>query len=149
MSGVVRIRSVDAPVTYPVKAGETVRGGMLVEAAVGGVQKAGAGSAKVIGVAQKDGFGAGAVTPVTTSANGQPFVDVSGPNPNLVTAEKGYFKVKYASNAAFGDPLKAAANGEVTKATAGTDDAIVVGYCLVVGGVTSGAVAEARITGNV
>lgn len=149
MSGVTRIRQHAAAVTYPVKANTTIRGGQLVEATTGGVQPASAGSKTVLGVAQKDGFGAGAITATTTSDAGQPFIDVSGPNPSNVTAEKGFFKVTYASNAAFGDPLKAAANGQVTKWVSGTDTDVntIVGYCKVVGGVTSGAVAEADIHG--
>lgn len=156
MSGVARIRSVDAAVAYPVAPGAptaiTVRGGMLVEATTGGVQPASAGSTKVLGVAQKDGFNAtanAAATATSTSGAGQPFIDVSGPNPSYVTAEKGYFKVEYASNASFGDKLMAAADGTVTKWTSGTDDVdLIVGSCNVVAGVTSGAVAEARIHGN-
>jgi hypothetical protein len=152
MSGVVRIRSVDAARSYPVKAATTIRGGQLVEAATGGVQPAGAGSVKVLGVAQKDGFGAGAITAQTVDEVGQPFVTAaSATAPTQVTAEKGSFKVTYASNAAFGDSLKAAANGQVTKWVVGTDTdrGTIVGYCNEVAGVTSGAVAEARITGNV
>ncbi len=151
MSGVVRIRSLDAPQTFKVKASTTVRGGMLVEAVSGGgVQPASAGSVRVLGVAQKDGFGAGAITADTVSDSGQPLVDLSGPNPDTVTAEKGGFKVTYASNAAFGDPLKAAANGQVTKWVSGTDTdpRTIVGYCRVEAGVLSGTVAEAIISGN-
>lgn len=151
MSGVVRIRSVDAPQTFPVKASTTITGGQLVEATTGGVQPATAGSLTVLGVAQKDGFGAGAITADTTSDSGQPLVDLSGPNPDTVTAEKGGFKVTYASgtNCVFGDKLKAAAGGQVTKWVAGTDGAhLIVGYCRVVNGVTGGTVAEAIIHGN-
>lgn len=150
MSGVVRIRSVDAPQTFKVLASSTITGGMLVEAVSGGgVRKASAGSLFVLGVAQKDGFGAGAITADTTSDSGQPLVDLSGPNPDTVTAEKGGFKVTYASNCVFGDSLKAAANGQVTKWIVASDSAqLIVGYCRVEAGVTSGTVAEAIITGN-
>lgn len=152
MSGVVRIRSVDAPQTFKVLASETVRGGMLVEAVSGGgVRKAGAASFAVVGVAQKDGFGAGAITADTTSDSGQPLVDLSGPNPDTVTAEKGGFKVTYktGTDCVFGDRLKAAANGEVTKWVRGTDAVdLIVGVCRVEAGVTGGTVAEAVIHGN-
>lgn len=151
MAGVVRIRTVDAAQTFPVIASTTVRGGQLVEATTGGVRPASAGSLAVLGVAQKDGFGAGAITADTTSDSGQPLVDLSGPNPDTVTAEKGEFKVTYAAgtNVAFGDKLKAAANGTVTLWVAGTDGAhLIVGTCRVVAGVTGGTVGLARIHGN-
>lgn len=152
MSGVTRIRSVDAAQTFTVKAGVTIRGGQLVEATASGVQPASAGSLAVLGVANKDAFGAGAITPDTTADGGQPLVDLSGPYSDLSVAEKGEFKVTYAAgtNVAFGDQLKAAANGTVTKWVAGTDGAhLIVGSCRVQGGVTGGTVAPARITGNV
>lgn len=151
MSGVPRIRPVNAAVSYPVKASTTIRGGQLVEATSGGVQPASANSVAVLGVARKDGFGAGAITAQTTDETGQPFVTAASATADpLVTAEKGFFKVTYASNAAFGDPLKAAANGQVTKWVSGTDTdrGLIVGYCPVVAGVTSGAKAEAHIKGN-
>lgn len=152
MAGVTRIRSVDAPQTFKVLAGETIRGGQLVEAVSGGgVRAASAGSENVLGVAQKDAFGAGAITVDSVSDSGQPLVDLSGPNPDTVTAEKGGFKVKYKSgtDVVFGDKLKAAANGEVTKwVTASDAEKLIVGYCRVEAGVTGGTVAEAIITGN-
>lgn len=130
------------PATYEVSA--AVTGGQLVEfdaSNAGKVKPAGAGSIVVAGVALADANPAGTdpTNPVQVGW-AREFVAVAyGPTD---------VDVKYASAAKPGDLLIAAASGQVTKYTAGTDtyDKI-VGRCSAHAAVSSGDVAAVRLFG--
>lgn len=116
-----------------------ITGGMVVEAVAGGrIQKAGAGSVKVLGVALNDAIAPeDLVTSATTGADGRPVVS-SAVLPTNVTVVSGgqEVPVTYAANAAFGDKLIAAANGTVTPAGATPDARTIIGVCTQPEGVT-------------
>lgn len=113
---------------------ETVTGGQLVEArAASVVGVAAAGSTKVLGVAIADAV-------PSADFNDAPVNGVlnADPKPNRVgLAHSGdEVPVTYAANAAFGDKLIAAANGQVTPAGAAPDARTIVGTCTEPAGVT-------------
>lgn len=132
MSGIRPRLSNAGPATYEVSA--AVKGGMLVEGHTDGkARPASAGSTKVLGVAEIDAKPY--TNPVTTDADGFEVVNAN-PLPQHVTAGFGRYEVTFAADCAFGLPLKAAANGQVTPLVIGTDsDALIVGYCDEPGGV--------------
>jgi len=130
------------PVTYPVV--ETVRGGQLVEARVGGVGVAGATSLKVLGIARTDAMLASASQDLT-DALGNSVLNLSPVSPYVAVGRGAFYPVTFVAAAAFGDKLIAAAAGKVTPAGAGPDAASIVGYCAAVGGVALGAVGMAFI----
>lgn len=128
----------------------TVTGGQLVEARAGGIDNPGcgpaaAGSRKVVGVAQKDATPGG-------NAPRQPVAGVL--DQTLAPAEvtvygggDGFVPVKYAAAAAFGDRVKAAADGTVTPWVSGTDGAdLIVGWCAEKAGVAQDATGLTKIT---
>lgn len=128
------------PVTY--SCAEAVSAGQLVEGRTGGlIGVAAAGSAKVLGVAMKDGA-------ATETTSGSPLV-VDAPRVQIPVAQApATIRVKYAAAATFGQRLMAAATGQVTPAvSSGTDSsgtvtlnlATVVGWCAEPAGVASGA----------
>lgn len=146
MGGVIPRFQHGGPVTYEVV--EAVKGGQLVEARAGSkIGVAAAGSTKVLGVATRDaqptsvsGVVDGAYGPViTVEANVSQYVAVGGNGE--------HWPVTYAANAAFGDPLIAAANGQVTPAGATPDARSVIGRCTEPAGVLAGAVGLAKIYG--
>ena len=117
-----------------------ITGGQVVEAVSGGrIQKAGAGSLVTLGVALNDAIAPeDLVTDSTTDGQGRPVVSAAV-LPTTVTVVNGGkdVPVTYAANAAFGQRLKAAANGTVTPVTSTTEDArAVIGYCSEPAGVT-------------
>lgn len=112
------------PATYPVV--EAVKGGQLVEARVGGVGVAAAGSLKVVGVANIDARPF--QNPVTTDGDGFETINIS-PLPQETTCSFERFVVTYAADAAFGDSLVAASLGRVTPAAPGVDPRAIVGFC--------------------
>lgn len=139
MAGTIQVFD-DSPVTCDVV--EAVAGGQLVEgrAASGNATQrpcgvAGAGSAKVIGIALIDATNAAQaanlVYPLPVSATVAVQGTVAG--------------VTYASNANYGDRLIAAAGGQVTAAGATPDARTVIGYCAESGGVTSGNKGRVRL----
>lgn len=147
MAGVIP-KFENGPVTYEVNA--VVRGGRLVEpdGTTGKVKEATANTVKCLGVATKDAKPRGSASStdefgneVTTLVNVTEHVAVGGSNRT--------YPVTYAANAAFGDLLKAAANGTVTPWVDGTDSpARIVGRCAEKAGVVvaTKAVGLAKIT---
>lgn len=148
MPGVTPRYSKDAPMTYTV--GTHVVGGDLVEVTTGGViQPASAGSAKVVGVATKNGRPS--FTAEGTTGEGDFLLDASGP-PSEIAVERGYFKMSFVGAATVGAKLKAAVSttngvtGGVTPWVVDTDDAsLIVGECAEPAGVSAGALGLARI----
>jgi hypothetical protein len=126
------------PRTYP--AVEAITGGQLVEARVGGVGVAAAGSLVVKGVAKDDASNTGTpLTPTTVAGHPQLAAFVV---PTSVAVESGHrtvMGVTYAAAATFGQKLIAAANGQVTPAGATPDARTIVGECDEPAGVASGA----------
>ena len=133
------------PSSYQVSA--LVAGGLLVVGDSSGttVSVAGAAALNVLGVAGND------ASPIvsqagTTTAYGDTLVDISV-LPDYVSVYHGAdMHVTYAANAAFGQLLKAAANGTVTPWVSGTDTlpATIVGRCTQPGGVTVSTLATGR-----
>ena len=142
--GRVLPRFTDGPRTY--EAVEALTGGQLVEARAGGVDNAGCGiagasSAKVLGVAQKDAsptVGA----PRTPTAG---VLDVTMAPAEVAVINDGFVPVKYAAAAAYGDRLIAAANGTVTPAGATPDARLIVGWCAEKAGVALNGTGLTRI----
>lgn len=125
--------------TYTPADNATIVGGQLVEAVAGGrIQKAAAGSVKVLGVALNDAIAPeDLVTTGTTGADGRPVVSTAILPQNVAVVSNGAeVRVTYAANAAFGDKLIAAANGTVTPAGATPDARTIVGICTEPAGVT-------------
>jgi hypothetical protein len=147
MGGVRPYLSVEGPETYEVDS--AVKGGMIIQAKSNGkVEKAGAGSLLVLGVAETDAKPY--ANPVSTDADGFETINLS-PLPDHVAVGLGRYPVTYAANCGFGVLLKAAANGTVTPWVSGTDDAsLIIGKCDEPGGVVvaTKAVGHAIIRGN-
>lgn len=119
------------PNTYP--AGEAIKGGMLVIANPDGkARKSVADSLLVLGVAETDGKPW--VSPVSVDADGFDVINTA-PIPDTVTVGFGRYVVTYTANCAWGQALKAGANGAVTPVTADGDPRLIVGYCDEPGGV--------------
>lgn len=133
------------PKSYP--AAGTVAGGQVVEgrttgAGAGtdpGVAPAAAGSVKVVGVALNDAV----VTLVTDPVNG--VLDTAPTGTRVLVSNHDEVPVTYAAAANLGDPLIAAANGQVTPAGATPDARTVIGKCTEPTGVAAGAVGLAWI----
>lgn len=144
MAGVIP-RYERGPVTREVA--ETVIGGQLVEArAAGKIGKAAANSKVVLGVATKD------ATPRATNQNtvdpitGLTMVNLTNITEHVAVGRGAFYPVTFAAAAAFGQKLKAAANGQVTPFVSGTDtEDMIVGRCEEALGVSSGAVGLAFI----
>lgn len=116
-----------------------VRGGRGVEAVAGGrIQEWGAGTTKALGCALTDAIAPEDVnTQATTDANGRPVLNTVVLPTSVAVAYGGTeVPMTYAADAAFGDPLVAAANGEVTPAGAAPDARTIVGRCTAPAGVT-------------
>lgn len=128
------------PDTHEVQA--VVKGGQLVSVGTGGKVKVAAATEEkgtVLGVATKDSAPVG-TSYESTNVYGYPVTDASVPQQYTPVYYRGIHRLTFAANAAFGDPVKAAANGQVTPYL-GTDTntELIVGYCRETGGVTSGA----------
>lgn len=133
------------PRTYP--AVEAIVGGQLCEARAtsgGGAGVAAAGSVKVLGVALDDANPTGTPS-APTIVGGRPSLSAVVVPTDVAVAYNEIVPVTYAANAAFGDPLVAAANGQVTPAGATPDARTIVGRCEERGGVTAGNVGLAYI----
>jgi len=127
------------PVTYEVA--EPVVGGQLIEGRSAGlVGVAVANSTRVLGVATTDGRPFNETDTYGTTTYGATVMDMSVPD-QYVAVGVGYYPVTYATDAALGDRLTAAANGQV--AVGGTGPT--VGFCAEPNGATTGSVALARI----
>jgi hypothetical protein len=128
--------------TYTPLSGQSITGGMVVEATAtaGRIQKAGAGSVKVLGVALADAIAPEQLsTAATTGADGRPVINVAVSATVVTVVSNGAeVNVTYAANAGFGDTLIAAANGTVTPAGATPDARTIVGRCTEPGGVVVG-----------
>lgn len=131
-----------SPVTREVI--EAVKGGQLVEArATGAGDKVGvaaANSAKVLGVANKDAMPVGTSASGTT-VDGFPSVNIAVVSQFTGVERNAFYDLTYAGTVAFGQPVKAAANGQVTLWVSGTDAAdLKIGRCEHPGGRASGQV---------
>lgn len=127
----------DGPDTVTVNA--AVTGGMLVApvGTTGQVGPAAAGATNVLGVALEDGAPASAQTNLNF-ATARTEVAVAYGNIDV--------PVTYAANAAWGQKLQAAANGQVTPyVTTNTGD-FIVGICSAPAGVTAGNVGRMRLS---
>lgn len=123
---------------------EVVRGGQVVEARTGppaGIGVAGAGSTTVLGVAIEDAQPPTAVvTTATLDAGGRAtLVAAQLPTVTTVVSAGTEVEVLYATGAAFGQKLVAAANGAVAPAGATPDARTIVGHCTAPAGVATGA----------
>jgi hypothetical protein len=127
------------PRTYP--AVEAITGGQRVEARVGGVGVAAAGSLVVKGVAKDDASNTGTpLTPATVAGHPQLAAYVI---PTSVAVESNgatVAGVTYTAAATFGQKLIAAANGQVTPAGATPDARTIIGECDEIAGVAAGGV---------
>lgn len=125
--------------TYSPLSGQTITGGQVVEATTtaGRVQKAGAGSLKVLGVALSDAVAPeNLTTTATTGSDGRPVLNAAlAPTVVAVVSGGAEVPVTYAADAAFGVLLIAAANGTVTPAGATPDARTIIGRCTEPGGV--------------
>lgn len=137
MSGISVYRK-GAP-TYSPPTGVVLKGGQLVEgtATPGRVQPAGAGSTLYLGVARTDCIAPEDVNGLpTTGPDGRPVTALySAPTTVSLVTNGEECRVTYAANAAFGQRLVAAANGQVTPAGAAPDARQIVGICTEPGGV--------------
>lgn len=137
MAAIPQVRKT-GPKSYP--AAEAIVGGQLVEGRAGSVAGvAAAASVRVLGVALNDAV----ATLVTDPVNGVLNTAPTGTRVNVARGEE--VPVTYAAAAAFGDPLVAAANGQVTPAGATPDARTIVGRCTELAGVAAGAVGLAWI----
>ena len=134
------------PVTYVPAVGTTITGGQLVEGRAGGrIGVAAAGSTKVLGVAITDAISPEALVTTPAVVNGRPTLTAAALPQNVGVVSNGIeVPVTYAAAAAFGDPLVAAANGQVTPAGATPDARTIVGKCTALAGVAAGAVGLMR-----
>jgi hypothetical protein len=118
-----------------------------------GVTPAGANAINVLGVASKDAVTAANRAALTSSTGPAPLsaflTDASVPGATVTLYNDFFGNVVYASGTAvaYGDAIKAAANGTVTKHVSGTDaPERKIGWCAQKGGVgTGGGVALGRI----
>lgn len=143
MPGIVVTRKT-GPRSFPCAA--TVVGGKVCEARANGrVAHATAGSLKTLGVATADGVAAESIETGPTTVNGRPTVNAAPLPTRVGLAHSGdEVPVTYAAPAAFGDRLKAAADGNVTPMAAGDDPRMCVGTCTQPEGVIANAVGSMR-----
>lgn len=128
----------DGPDTMSVNV--AITGGQLVMPDTGGkIKPATAGATTVLGVALMDGQPASAQSNLVFST-ARTEVSVAYGDVDI--------NVTYAANAAWGQKLKAAANGQVTPWVTGTDTAPeqIVGICSAPAGVLSGNVGRMRLS---
>lgn len=126
---------------------EAILGGQLVEGRANSrIGVAGAGSAKVLGVALTDAQAPEALQTTSTIVAGRPVLNAAPLPTTVAVAYSGEeVPVTYAANASFGDALVAAAAGQVTPAGATPDARTIVGRCTEPAGVTAGAVGLVRL----
>jgi hypothetical protein len=139
------------PRTYSPGLGITVLAGQLVEAFADGVRggrirPAGAGSARVLGVALQDAIAPEDLVTSGTTVNGRHVLNMNVLPQNTAVAYDGVeTTVTYSAAAAFGDRLVATANGQVAPAIATSDPRTIVGICTAPAGMTAPGVGLARI----
>jgi len=147
MSGIPQITKT-GPASYTPASGETIHGGVLVEARSGGrIGVAAAASVHVLGVALFDAIAPEQVnTSTTTDSLGRPVLTAVA-IPTTVAVAYGGVEVKltYSAAANFGDLLVATANGQVAPAAATPDVRTIVGRCTEPAGVAAAGVGRARI----
>lgn len=144
MPGVIPRFEHGGPVTYTVNS--AVKGGQMVQAVNptnGKVEVAGAASIRCLGIATKDARPAASAS--STDSDGFPVVSTVEITPNVAVGMRGIWPVTFAANAAFGDVLICAANGQVTPAGATPDARTIVGRCVDPAGVLAGAVGLVRL----
>lgn len=147
MPGIVQVTQ-GGPKTFVPAATKFVRGGRGVEAVTGGrIQEWVAGTTKALGCALTDAIAPEDVnTQSTTDGQGRPVLNtVILPTSVAVAYGSTEVPMVYAANAAFGDPLIAAANGAVTPAGATPDARTIVGKCTAPNGVTANQVGLVRL----
>jgi hypothetical protein len=131
-----------------------IKGGQLVEpdAATGRIKPSTANSVKVLGVALGDASAFGYTNANTADAWGNPVVNAQYPPNEVAVAKHGVFDLKVAAATtalAFGDLVKAAANGEVqlhSQGAAATYD-MIVGRCVETAGIPVGETGKIRLGG--
>ena len=107
--------------------------------AAGRIGVADAGSVKTLGIALREGNDGGFVSTSTLGSGGrQGSIGVSSPESVPVACGGIRTSARFASGAAFGDRLKAAAQGAVTPMAAGDDFRLCVGKCVDPHGVSAG-----------
>ena len=147
MAGISQVTQ-GGPKTFTPASGETILGGLLVEARAGGrVGVAAAASTKVLGVALTDALAPEQFPPAnTTDALGRTVV-AAVPIPTTVAVAYGgtEVRVKYSAAANFGDKLVATAAGTVGPAGATPDARTIVGVCTEPAGVDANATGLIRI----
>lgn len=119
------------PVPYEVNV--DTDGGLLVEpdAATGRIKPTAGASLAVLGVSRERGI------PTTTDQNPVGGVNYNPlPSKISVDATAGYFMMKYAATATFGQRIQSAAGGQVTPWVAAGDPRLMVGWCADPGGAT-------------
>jgi hypothetical protein len=136
-------RYAKGPVTFTSLA--AITGGMLVDAAAGGVQPCAAGSVVCVGVATSDSLPTS--TSQTPTVPGAPVaVNLAPYPPYVAVAVEGVWPLTYAAAATFGQRLITAANGQVTPASSAADPRTIVGVCFEPAGVASGGVGATLLT---
>ena len=134
--------------SYTPAAGQFITGGQLVEGTDGSrIKVAAAGSTRVLGVALYDAVAPEDQFPATTPVvQGRPVVFMGAlPKIVAVASDGAEVPMVYATAAAFGDRLVAAANGQVAAAGATPDARAIVGRCTAPAGVAAGATGLATI----
>lgn len=139
MSGIAQVTQ-GGPKTFTPATGETILGGLLVEARANGrIGVAAASSLKVLGVALTDAIAPEqVVTDPSTDALGRPVLTAVNLPTKVAVAYAGTeVKVTYSAAASFGDKLVATANGKVGPAGATPDARTIVGICTEPAGVAA------------
>lgn len=129
------------PATYVPASGTSILGGQVVAGSGSSrVVVAGAASTRVLGIAVTDGIAPEQLTTDPTTSGDVTTLNAAQARPYVTVAYGGaeVDGVTYAANAAFGERLKAAANGTVTPMAAGDDPMLEVGVCTEPGGVVVG-----------
>lgn len=131
MSGIRPRLSHVGPNTY--KVGEAIKGGMIVQGHADGLLRKGtADSLIVLGVAEVDAKPY--ANPVSTDSDGFETINTS-PLPEETSVGFGRYEVTFTADTAWGQALKAGANGAVTPVAADGDPRLIIGYCDQPGGV--------------
>ncbi len=144
MSAVAQVTKT-GPRTYT--PAEPILGGQLVEGRAGSrIGVAAAGTVRGLGVALTDAQSPDAFVSTPVIVAGRPVLNAAVLPTVVAVAYSGEeTPVTYAAAANFGDPLIAAALGQVTPALATPDARTIVGKCTAPAGVAAGAVGLMRI----
>lgn len=142
--GSIQPRFTNGPRTY--EAVEVFPGGVLLEARAGGIDNPGCGvaadgSAKVIGVAQKDANPAGSA-PRAPQAG---VLDQTLAPKEVAVISDGFVPLTYTSAAAYGDRLVSAGDGAVKPFAETNTAAQIIGWCAEGAGVAADGTGLTRI----